>query len=77
MQIDGEMTFWIEKYPEVPTFSHSFGVEDFSIIHQFNEPASGTCDRAFFIVAFEGDRTDADSDLIHFSFIPYVERRSN
>ena len=42
---------------EVPTFSHTFGVEDFMKIHQFNEPASGTCD---FIIAFESDRTNAE-----------------
>ena len=44
MQIDGETIFWAEKYPEVPTFSHTLGVEDFIKTHQFNEPASGTCD---------------------------------
>ena len=57
MQIDCETIFWVKKYPEVPTFSHTFGVEDFIKIHQFNESASGTCD---LIIAFESDRTNAD-----------------
>ena len=52
--------FWAEKYPEVPTFSHTFGVEDFIKIHQFNEPTSSTCDQAFLIIAFERDLTNAD-----------------
>ena len=42
---------------EVPTFSHTFEVQDFFYIHQFNEPASGTCN---LIIAFESDRTNAD-----------------
>ena len=29
MQIDGETIFLAEKYPDVPTFSHTFGVEEF------------------------------------------------
>ena len=60
MQIDGETTFWAQTYPQVPTFSHTFGVEDFIKIHQFNEPASGTCDQAFLIISSESDRTNAE-----------------
>ena len=57
MQIDGETFFLAEKYPEVPTFFYTFRVKDFIKIHQFNEPASGTCD---LIIAFESDRQNAD-----------------
>ena len=32
--VDGETIFMAHKYPEVPTFSHTFGVEDFIKIHQ-------------------------------------------
>ena len=63
MQIDGETIFRAEKYLEVPTFSHTFGVEDFIKIHQFNEPASGTCDQTFLIIAFESVHTNADFRL--------------
>ena len=62
-----------EKYPELSTFSHTFGVEDFIKIHQFNEPASGTCD---LMIAFESDRQTRVSDLIRFSLITYFERRN-
>ena len=72
MQIDGETIFLAEKYPEIPTFSNTFGVEDFIKIHQFNEPASGTCD---LIIALKAIAQTRISDLTHFSFITYVEGR--
>ena len=72
MQIDGETVFWADKYPEVPSFSHTFGMDDFIKIYQFNEPASGTCDQVFLIIAFESDRTNSDFRFYDSLFFHYL-----